>query len=126
MSNPPLCARLFGFLAVVASASFIVFMLDTGSHADQNTSVVSSPTSSSKSPLIHLPEMRHLAQDTPSSEMTCAKCVAEETNDCMAYFGFDRMDDHALTVCRGRCARRAVRGPPFPPPSCSDRDRSTG
>ena len=92
----PLSTRLFRFLAVVASASFIVLMLGTGSRADQNTSVVLSPTLSSKSKLIHLHEMRHLAQ----AELTCAQCVAEETNACMDYFGYDRMDDHALTVCR--------------------------
>lgn len=34
MSVTPLSARLFRFLAVVASAPFIVFMLVTGSHAE--------------------------------------------------------------------------------------------
>ena len=48
MSIAPLSARLFRFLAVVASAQSIVLMLGTGTQADPTTSLSLSPAYSSK------------------------------------------------------------------------------
>jgi hypothetical protein len=70
MSNAPLSARLFRFLAVVASAPFIVLMLGSGSHAD-TTTVSESPAFSSKSLPNHFAPQRRVAQ----SDDECLQCV---------------------------------------------------
>ena len=100
MSIAPLSARLFRFLAVVASAALIVLMLGTGSHADQNVSLVLSPTISSKSPIFHWHGMIQLAEEPPSSEWNCAKCIAERTNECMEQTECDRTDYKCLSICQ--------------------------
>jgi hypothetical protein len=83
MSTTRFSARLFRFLAVVASASFIVLVLGTGSHADQNTSV-------------HLRGMLHSAQ----FYATCASCTAHFMNDCLRSNKCAVNDNTCFNLCR--------------------------
>jgi hypothetical protein len=84
MSNAPLGARPFRFLAVVASASFIVLMLGTGSQADQTTSVSLSPAFSSKSLRSQILLRRRLAEDLHYPEVkACNDCRQKFYDKCM-------------------------------------------
>jgi hypothetical protein len=106
MSTALLDARLLRFLAVVVSASFMLLMLGTGSHADQNTSGMFSPILYLKSPLTHSRGMLQLAQF-----QTCAQCTAHMMNGCLHTnrcavndnVCFNKCRVTALESCRDLC-----------------------
>jgi hypothetical protein len=72
MSIAPLSARLFRFLAVVASAAFIVIMLGTGSHANQPKYMSLSTNFCSKLLQHQTRTHRRLAEDDSDD---CQKCI---------------------------------------------------
>jgi hypothetical protein len=101
MSTAHLGVRLFHFLAVVAviaSASFIVLMLGTRSHADQNLSLMSPTTSSSQTAQSHFRGMLHSAQF-----QSCAQCTAYYMNNCLRSNKCGVTDD----ICFQKCGMTA-------------------
>jgi hypothetical protein len=108
MSTAPHSGGLFRFLAVVVSASFIVLMLGTGSHADQNTSVKYATTLPSQTAQTHLRGMLHSAQF-----YTCASCTAHFMNQCLRIARcavndnvcFNKCRETALGSCNDLCRR---------------------
>ena len=89
MSIASLSARLFRFLAVAASASFIVLIVGTGSHADQPTSLVSTPAittpAAATSPLpITTPTTAASCRFTRPSNTSCTKLHNSHNNFILA------------------------------------------
>ena len=82
MSTAPLSVRLFRFLAVVASAPFIVLMLGALSNADQLTSVSLSPAFASKSLRFQFNHLRRLAQVPITPEERCNMCRELYLDNC--------------------------------------------
>ena len=81
MSAALLSAKPFRFLAVVASALFIVLMLETGIHADQATSVLSSHAFSSKPHRSHFESQRRIAE---TYDPVCQDCIQRQYNQCIS------------------------------------------
>jgi hypothetical protein len=84
MSIAPLSARLFRFLAVVASAPFIILLLGTGSHADQPTPADLTPAFSSRplrNNLMPRPPILHYVQ---YDDATCVSCVWAKQKECQS------------------------------------------
>jgi hypothetical protein len=113
MSNPPLCAKLFGFLAVVASASFTVLMLDTGSHPAHPANVSAyCPTKS----LSSLCTGRQLAQtpQTLTGALCCVctepfydKCVAKQKCADIILMSDEPEDHELMRQCYDQCDKDA-------------------
>ena len=108
MSVALLSARLFRFLAIVASASFMVFTLGMGTpSADPANATLACPST------LHLYQCvarRQLAQSINETCCSCFdptynRCVTDE--DCASYALGPMGDPHDMRECYTRCYNQA-------------------